>query len=148
MKRFFKIFLCIECVLILFLGLVWVGASGVDEKKCVKWEIIVPTPTPIPLSHIYTEWIPMPGTSPGTGHGWIKATELKKATSTWHPRDILTPHVLRDVEYAAIEEEYGLRMTRGGKWGYGFPPRQGFPSLYGGVILKNEWLPERLQSPK
>ena len=52
---------------------------------------------------------------------------------------------MRDAEYAAIEEEYGLRITQGGKLAYGFPPRQGFPRMYGGVILKNEWLPERLR---
>jgi len=131
--------------LLVCLGIIFIAGAN-DNRECIKYAPLPPTPTPIPLSHIYTEWIPMPGTSPGTGHGWIRATELRKATNTWPPRDILTPHVLRDAEYAAIEEEYGLRMTRGGTWGYGFPPRQGFPRLYGGVILKNEWLPERLQS--
>ena len=130
--------------LLLCLGIIFIASTN-DDRECIKYAPPTPTPTPIPLSHIYTEWIPMPGTAPGTGHGWIRATELKNATSTWPPRDILTPHVLRDAEYAAIEEEYGLRITQGGKLGYGFPPRQGFPRMYGGVILKNEWLPERLR---
>ena len=47
--------------------------------------------------------------------------------------------------YKLIEETYGLPHTYGGKWRYGFQPVQGFPLLYGGVTLKNEWLPKRLQ---
>ena len=130
----------------LALVFVWLGASADGPtKKCVEWETIYPTPTPIPLSHIYSEWIPMPGTSPGTGHGWIRATELAKAKQDWPPKDILTAHVLTDAEYAEIERKYGMRQSMGSKMGYGFPPRTGFNTLYGGVILKNEWLPERLQ---
>ena len=87
----------------------------------------------------------MPGTSPGTGHGWIRATDLRKASKIWPPRKILTAYLLTDAEYAAIEVAHGMRQSRGSGWGYGFPPRQGFPRLYGGVILKNEWLPERLR---
>ena len=127
------------------IGFIWTGAASTGEKRCVKWETVYPTPTPIPLSHIYTEWIPMPGEVPGTGHGWIRATDLRKASKIWPPRKILTAHLLTDAEYAAIEEAHGFPMTIGNKWGYGFPPRQGFPRLYGGVILKNEWLPERLR---
>ena len=138
--------------LLICLGIIFI-ASANEDRECLQYAPPTPTPTPIPLSHIYTEWIPMPGTGPGSGNGWIRASELRKATSTWPPRDILTPHVLRDIEYAAIEKAHGMRQSRGSRngeiiWGYGFPPRQGFPSLYGGVILKNEWLPERLQSLK
>ena len=131
-------------VLLVCLGIIFIAGAN-EDRECLQYAPPTPTPTPIPLSHIYTEWIPMPGTSPGTGHGWIRATELRKATNTWPPRDILTPHVLRDIEYAAIEKAHGMRQTRGGKWGYGFPPRIDFNTLYGGVILKNEWLPKRLQ---
>ena len=102
-------------------------------------------PTAIPMSHIYTEWIPMPGTAPNTGHGWVRATELASAQRQWPPEEILSAYVLRDAEYNTIAEEHGVALTQGGKWIYGFPPRQGFPLLYGGVILKNEWLPERLK---
>ena len=133
--------------LLLCLGIIFI-ASADDSRECIKYAPPTPTLTPIPLSHIYTEWIPMPGTSPGTGHGWIRATELRNATSTWPPRNILTPNVLRDIEYTVIAEEYGLSLTQGGKLTYGFPPIQGFPRLYGGVVLKNEWLPERLRSLK
>ena len=131
------------------LGIIFIAGAN-DNRECIQYAPPTPTPTPIPLSHIYTEWIPMPGTSPGTGHGWIRATELRKATNTWPPRDILTPHVLRDAEYAAIEVAHGMRQSRGSRygemlWGYGFPPRIDFNTLHGGVILKNEWLPERLK---
>ena len=132
-------------VLLICLGIIFI-ASVNDDRECIKYAPPTPTPTPIPLSHIYTEWIPMPGTSPGTGHGWIKATELKKTSKIWPPRKLLTAHLPTDAEYAAIEEAHGLRMTVGNKWGYGFPPIQGFPRLYGGVILKNEWLPKRFKT--
>ena len=129
----------------LALVFVWLGASADGPtKKCVEWETVYPTPTPIPMAHIYSEWIPVPGTSPGTGHGWVRATELAKARSYWPPKEILTAHVLTDAEYNQIAEEHGSALTQGGKWTYGFPPRQGFPLLYGGVTLKNEWLPTRL----
>ena len=139
--KFIGIFLAVALVA----GIIMIGATNAGDKHCVKWETVYPTPTPIPLSNIYSEWIPTPGTSPGTGHGWIRATDLAKAQAQWPPRQLLTAHVLTDAEYAAIEENHGLRMTRGGKWGYGFPPRIGFNTIYGGVILKNEWLPLRLQ---
>ena len=87
----------------------------------------------------------MPGTAPGTGHGWIRATEFASAQKEWPPSDILTAHILTDAEYNKIAEEYGLPLTQGGKWTYGFQPVQGFPLIYGGVTFKNEWLPERLR---
>ena len=140
--------LCVAyTIAMLALVFVWLGASADGPtKKCVEWETVYPTPTPIPMAHIYSEWIPVPGTSPGTGHGWVRATELAKANSQWPPKEILTAHVLTDAEYTNIAEEHGLALTQGGKWIYGFPPRQGFPLLYGGVVLKNEWLPARLQN--
>ena len=129
----------ISCIILLSI------ASTDNDRECIKYAPPTPTPTPIPLSHIYSEWIPMPGTSPGTGHGWISATTFSEAKRHWPPKELLTAHVLTDAEYAAIEVAHGMRQTRGSKWGYGFPPRQNFPYLYGGVILKNEWLPKRLQ---
>jgi len=48
-------------------------------------------------------------------------------------------------EYNYIAETYGMPQTMGSKMGYGFPPIWGYNTLYGGVILKNEWLPKRLQ---
>ena len=131
--------------ILMLVGIFIVGATAGPTKKCVEWETVYPTPTPIPMSHVYSEWIPMPGTAPGTGHGWVRATELAKAQRQWPPEEILTANILTDAEYNLIAEEHGLAVTRGGQAGYGFPPRQGFPLLYGGVVLKNEWLPTRLR---
>ena len=121
--------------LMLLIGMIWMGAGAVDDRECIKYA--PPTATPIPPERIYSEWIPMPGTSPRTGHGWIKAQDLRNYERTHN--------VLTDAEYAAIERAHGNRQTMGNKMGYGFPPRHNFNTLYGGVILKNEWLPKRLQ---
>ena len=130
----------LACILMLT-----IAATASDEKKeCVEWKTVYPTPTPIPLSSIYSEWIPFPGTSPNTGHGWIRATDFAKAASEWPPKNF-SGHLLSDADYKLIEETYGLPHTYGGKWRYGFQPVEGFPLLYGGVTLKNEWLPKRLQ---
>ena len=139
--------LCIIYTIVMTaLVFVWLGASADGPKKeCVEWETVYPTPTPIPLSAIYSESIPMPGTTPDTGHGWVRAIDFAKAQKDWPPEDFLTAYILTDSEYGIIEEAHGLRITQGNKMGYGFPPRQGFPLLYGGVVLKNEWLPKRLQ---
>ena len=141
-----KSFCIIYAILMTVLVFVWLGASA-DEptKKCIEWETVYPTPTPIPMSAIYSEWIPMPGTSPGTGHGWVRAIDFAKAKRDWPPKDFLTAHILTDAEYDRIGEEYGLPHTYGGKVRYGFQPVQGFSLLYGGVTLKNKWLPERLK---
>jgi hypothetical protein len=142
MKLTGAIFIC----LMVLMGILWLGAAANGPtKKCVEWETVYPTPTPIPMSHVYSEWIPIPGTSPGTGHGWIRATELAAAKRVWPPREILTAHILTDAEYNIIAEEYGMALTQGGRWTYGFAPISNFPLLYGGVTLKNEWLPKRLQ---
>ena len=133
-------------IVMLLLVFVWLGAAADGPKKeCVEWKTVYPTPTPIPLSHIYSEWIPMPGTSPDTGHGWVRATEFMDIQRVWPHKEYLTAHILTDAEYNNIAETHGMRQTMGNKWGYGFPPRQGFPLLYGGVVLKNEWLPDRLR---
>ena len=132
--------------ILMLVGIFIVGATAGPTKKCVEWETVYPTPTPIPMSHVYSEWIPKPGTSPGTGHGWVRATELAKAKSQWPPKEILTADILTDAEYNKIAEEHGMPLTQGGKWTYGFAPISNFPLLYGGVTLKNEWLPVRLQN--
>ena len=141
-----KLLCFLYIITMLLLVFVWLGAAADGPKKeCVEWKTINPTPTPIPMSSIYSEWIPMPGTAPNTGHGWVRATELASAQKEWPPSDILTAHILTDAEYNKIAEEYGLPLTQGGKWTYGFQPVQGFPLIYGGVTFKNEWLPERLR---
>ena len=142
MKRLLSLWVC---VLIICIGISFTAGATDNDGKCLRWATPTPMPTAIPMSHIYTEWIPMPGTAPGTGHGWVRATELASAQRQWPPEEILSAHVLRDAEYNTIAEEYGVALTQGGKWIYGFPPRQGFPLLYGGVVLKNEWLPMRLR---
>ena len=123
-------------VLLVCLGIIFIAGAN-DSRECIRYA--PPTPTPIPPERIYSEWIPMPGTGFQSGHGWVRAKELKNfAYERSH-------NVLTDAEYHAIELKHGMRQTRGGKWGYGFPPRIDFNTLYGGVILKNEWLPERLR---
>ena len=124
-------------IVMLLLVFAWLGAGAVanDERECIKYA--PPTATPIPPARIYSEWIPMPGTSPRTGHGWINAREIRN--HEW------THNILSDAEYAAIERKHGMRQSMGSEMRYGFPPRIDFNTLYGGVILKNEWLPKRLQ---
>ena len=131
--------------LLICIGISFTAGATDNDGKCLRWATPTPMPTAIPMSHVYSEWIPMPGTAPNTGHGWIRATELASAKRVWPPKEILTAHILTDVEYNIIAEEYGLALTQGGKWTYGFPPISNFPLLYGGVSLKNVWLPERLQ---
>ena len=137
--------LCIGYAIVMAIFVfVWLGASADGPtKKCVEWETVYPTPTPVPMAAIYTEWIPFPGTAPNTGYGWIRATDFVKAQKEWPPKN-LQVHILTDEEYNNIAEEHGMALTQGGKWIYGFPPIQGFHRFMGGVILKNTWLPERL----
>ena len=131
--------------LILCLGIFLIAvtpANSDEDRECIKYA--PPTPTPIPPERIYSEWIPMPGTGFQSGNGWVRAKELKNfAYERSH-------NVLTDAEYHAIELKHGMRQSRGSRygemlWGYGFPPRIDFNTLHGGVILKNEWLPERLK---
>lgn len=130
-----KSFVLIYAAVMMVLVFAWVGAGANEERECIRYA--PPTATPIPPERIYSEWIPMPGTSPRTGHGWINAREIKNYERTHK--------VLSDAEYAAIERKHGMRQSMGSEMGYGFPPRIDFNTLYGGVILKNEWLPERLR---
>ena len=121
--------------IMLILVFVWLGAGTKVERECIKYA--PPTATPIPPERIYSEWIPMPGYSRDMGKGWINVKDIKN-----HER---THNVLTDAEYQAIERKYGMRQSMGSKMGYGFPPRHNFNALHGGVILKNEWLPNRLR---
>jgi hypothetical protein len=131
MKLTGAIFIC----LMVLVGMMWMGAGTVDERECIKYA--PPTPTPIPPERIYSEWIPMPGSSAGMGKGWINRNDIGNYERTHN--------VLTDAEYKYIAKTYGKRQTMGSKMGYGFPPRIDFNTLYGGVILKNEWLPKRLR---
>ena len=137
--------LCIVYVVTMMaLVFVWLGASpNASTKECVEWKTVYPTPTPVPMAAIYTEWIPFPGKAPDTGYGWIQATDFIKAQKEWPPKN-LQVHILTDEEYNNIAKEHGMALTQGGQWTYGFPPIQGFHRFMGGVILKNSWLPERL----
>ena len=121
--------------IILCILMLTAGTHAKEDRECIRYAS--PTATPIPPKRVYSEWIPMPGTSPRTGHGWIDAREIKNYERTHR--------VLSDAEYAAIERKHGMPQSMGSKMGYGFPPRIDFNTLYGGVILKNEWLPIRLQ---
>ena len=122
-------------VIVLFIFMLTAGTSAKDDRECIKYA--PPTATPIPPERIYSEWIPMPGYSRDMGKGWINAREIRN--HEW------THNILSDAEYAAIERKHGMRQSMGSEMGYGFPPRIDFNTLYGGVILKNEWLPKRLQ---
>ena len=122
-------------VIVLFIFMLTAGTSAKDDRECIKYA--PPTATPIPPERIYSEWIPMPGYSRDMGKGWINAREIRN--HEW------THNILSDAEYAAIERKHGMRQSMGSEMGYGFPPRIDFNTLYGGVILKNECLPERLR---
>ena len=132
-----KSLVLIYAAVMLVLVFTWLGAgAGADEEReCIRYA--PPTATPIPPERIYSEWIPMPGYSRDMGKGWINAREIRN--HEW------TNNILSDAEYAAIERKHGMRQSMGSEMGYGFPPRIDFNTLYGGVILKNEWLPERLR---
>ena len=130
-----KSFVLIYAAVMMVLDFAWVGAGANVEWECIRYA--APTATPIPPERIYSEWIPMPGYSRDMGKGWINAREIRN--HEW------THNILSDAEYAAIERKHGMRQSMGSEMGYGFPPRIDFNTLYGGVILKNEWLPERLR---
>ena len=130
-----KSLVLIYAAVMLVLVFAWVGAGANEERECIRYA--PPTATPIPPERIYSEWIPMPGYSRDMGKGWINAREIRN--HEW------THNILSDAEYAAIERKHGMRQSMGSEMGYGFPPRIDFNTLYGGVILKNEWLPERLR---
>ena len=143
MKRFVKIFLCLQLIGFFFFSVVWIGASsGAQNEVCVKWATPTPTLTPIRLK--YTEFIPYPGTRPNSGYGWINVQDFYKMRETPN-RKVIVP-ILTDKEYNDIAKEHGLRISQAGRIVYGFSPVQGFPrSVFGGPILKKEWLPKRLQ---
>ena len=130
-----KSFVLIYAAVMMVLVFAWVGAGANEERECIRYA--PPTATPIPPDRIYSEWIPMPGYSRDMGKGWSIAREIRN--HEW------THNILSDAEYAAIERKHGMRQSMGSEMGYGFPPRIDFNTLYGGVILKNEWLPERLR---
>ena len=139
----YGIIIGIATLICIFMLAIVTASNG--TKECLEWRIVYPTPTPIPLSTIYSEWIPKPGTAISTGNGWVKAIDFARKQQEWPPTPFLIEYVLTDEEYNKIAEEHGLLHTHVGKWRYGFQSVQGFPLLYGGVTLKNEWLPERFQ---
>ena len=141
MIRLYFIFLI---TIVICCGIALTASATNNERECLKWKPESPTPTPIPITTFYTEWIPYPGKAIDSGYGWIRASDFVKAAKEWPPKN-LQVHIMTDTEYNQIAEEYGLPMTHGGKWTYGFAPVQGFPTAMGGVVLKNTWLPLRLQ---
>ena len=111
---------------------------------------ICPTATPPPptmtwkeLSTTYDEWVPYPGTGHDTKKGWIRANDLIALRN--NALHIGSVNILQTYEYNVIARRYGLRMTVMGKEEYGFGPIQGFHTVFGGVVIKNEWLPKRLR---
>ena len=111
---------------------------------------ICPTSTPPPptmtwkeLSMTYDEWVPYPGTGNYTTKGWIRANDLIAIKN--RARHISTVNILQTYEYNIIARRYGLRMTVMGEEEYGFAPIQGFNTVFGGVVIKEEWLPKRLR---
>ena len=65
----------IGVAIILCIFILTAGTHAKEDRECIRYA--PPTATPIPPIKIYSEWIPMPGTSPRTGHGWIDAREIK-----------------------------------------------------------------------
>ena len=111
---------------------------------------VCPTATPPPptmsyteLKNTYTEWVPYPGSSHHLGKGWIRANDLIALRN--NGLRIGSIDILQTYEYNVIARRYGLRMTVMGTEEYGFAPVQGFNTMFGGVIIKNEWLPKRLR---
>ena len=110
---------------------------------------ICPTSTPPPptmtwkeLSMTYDEWVPYPGTGVNTKKGWIRANDLIAIKNS--AKHISTVDILQTYEYNVIARRYGLRIEVMGEEDYGFPPIQGFCTIFGVVVIKNEWLPKRL----
>ena len=111
---------------------------------------ICPTATPPPppltwkeLSMTYDEWVPYPGTGVHTKKGWVRAIDLLAVKNS--AKHISTIDILQTYEYNIIARRYGLRIEVMGKEEYGFAPIQGFNTIYGGVVIKEEWLPKRLK---
>ena len=103
-----------------------------------------PVPTPVPLWSLYSEWIPMPGTSVG----WIRARDFSNVKAGLIELDKLPR--LTDEEWRTIGDEHGLWgccywTEEGFGDGFGFSPVEGFPTPYGGAVLRDAWLPERLR---
>ena len=113
---------------------------------------VCPTATPPPsmtyteLKNTYTEWAPYPGTTHGSGKGWVKANDLIALRN--NAIRMNSVEVLQEYEYNVIARRYGVRMKSMGREEYGFSPVQGFNTMFGGVTIKNEWLPKRLRSGK
>ena len=148
MKYFIKHFIFLNLIAILFVtSLVYVGSLGAQEKICVKWA----TPTPVykmsykELKDTYAEWVPYPGTGYSSGKGWIKANDLIAVRNRAY--SIEKVDILLDYEYKIIAKRYGVKIVSAGHELYGFASVHGFYTVFGGVIIKNEWLPKRLQEP-
>ena len=80
---------------------------------------------------------------PGTSVGWIRARDFEHVKAGLIELDKLPR--LTDEEWRTIAEEHGVRYTIAGKWVHGFQVVQGFPTPYGGAVLRDAWLPERLK---
>ena len=132
----------------MILGLVVLFKAG--ETPTHAFNGVCPTSTPPPptmtwkeLSNTYDEWVPYPGTGYDTKKGWIRANDLLAIKN--NARHISTIDILQTYEYNVIARRYGLKMTVMGKEEYGFAPVQGFVTIFGGVVIKDEWLPKRLK---
>ena len=135
-------------MLTLFMGMAVL--LGTAESPSHASSGICPTSTPPPptmtwkeLSTIYDEWVPYPGTGNNTKKGWIRANDLIAIKN--RAKHISTVEILQTYEYNVIARRYGLRIEVMGKEEYGFAPIQGFNTVFGGVVIKNEWLPKRLR---
>ena len=135
-------------MLTLFMGMAVL--LGTAESPSHASNGICPTNTPPPptmtwkeLSITYDEWVPYPGTVTNTKKGWIRANDLLAIKN--RAKHISTVEILQTYEYNVIARRYGLRIEVMGKEEYGFAPIQGFNTVFGGVVIKNEWLPKRLR---
>ena len=89
--------------IILCILMLTAGTHAKEDRECIRYA--PPTATPIPPKRVYSEWIPMPGTSPRTGHGWIDAREIKNYERTHR--------VLSDAEYAATSRKKRADTKKG-----------------------------------
>ena len=109
-----------------------------ESNKCL---VYAPTSTPIPLQVQYSQWMPYPGYGPNMGKGWIRIRDYNNVVSGLI--FLKNVKVLTDKEYNEIGKKYGLRIGRWDGDVYGFSPVKGFSKGY--PVIKNEWLPKRLQ---
>ena len=133
----------VSVVSALFVGYT-IGMSVDSEAQPVveaSGHCATPTPEPTPNPRgIYSEWVRKPGSSVG----WIRGRDFANYASGAIRLERV--QVMTEDEFFAVGKEYGLRWCcLRGKEQYNFAPVTGFPTPYGGAVIKDTWLPARLR---